>query len=345
MKKNVSGQSIGVEAITAADGTAFTGTITVYVTGDNGTQAIGSVGSGICTHEGNGYHSYAPAQAETNYDHIAFTFIGTGAIPVTNQLFTTFPQSVDNDTAITANGVAIGALNNVSTADVNAACDTALVDFAGPTLVEMTAAFTQIKGATWATTDTLEAIRNRGDAAWGTATGFNTVVPDNAGIAANGVAIGALNNVSTADVNAACDTALVDFAGPTLVEMTAAFTQIKGATWSVTDTLEAIRNRGDAAWGTASGFNTVVPDNAGISANGAAIAALNDFDPTAQMTESYAANGVAPTFIQAQFAMHQMIMQFGIVGTNYTVRKLDDTTPAFVVTLNDATNPTGAKRI
>lgn len=86
--------------ITAADGTAFTSTVTVYVTGDNGTQAIGSVGSGVCTHEGNGFHSYEPAQAETNYDFIAFTFIGTGAIPSTVELFTSFPQTVDNSVAI-----------------------------------------------------------------------------------------------------------------------------------------------------------------------------------------------------------------------------------------------------
>lgn len=74
--------------ITAADGTAFTGSVTVAVTGDSGTQAAGSVGSAACAHEGGGYHSYRPSQAETNYDHVAFTFSGTGAIPVTVQVFT-----------------------------------------------------------------------------------------------------------------------------------------------------------------------------------------------------------------------------------------------------------------
>ena len=88
MKKNVASQNIGVQMITAADGTAFTGSVTVYVTGDAGTQAIGSVGSGACTHEGNGYHTYAPAQAETNYNMVAFTFIGTAASPATRELFT-----------------------------------------------------------------------------------------------------------------------------------------------------------------------------------------------------------------------------------------------------------------
>lgn len=75
------------------------------------------------------------------------------------------------------------------------------------------------------------------------------------------------------------------------------------------------------------------------------IAALNDFDPTAQLTESYAANGVAPTSVQTWFAIHQMLMQFGISGTSITVRKLDDATTAFIVTLDDGTSPTDAKRV
>ena len=94
MQKNVAGQKIGIQMVTAADGTAFTGSVTVSVTGDAGTQATGSVGSGACTHEGNGYHTYAPAQAETNYDLIAFTFTGTGAIPSTVQIYTRHDSSV-----------------------------------------------------------------------------------------------------------------------------------------------------------------------------------------------------------------------------------------------------------
>ena len=102
MKKNVAGQVIGAQMITAADGSAFTGSVTAYITGDGGTQAVGSVGSGAATHEGNGYHTYAPAQAETNYDLVAVTFIGTGAIPATIQVYTNFPQTVDNATNISA---------------------------------------------------------------------------------------------------------------------------------------------------------------------------------------------------------------------------------------------------
>jgi hypothetical protein len=121
MKKNVSGQKVGCQMVSASDGSAFTGSVTVAVTVDAGTQATGSVGSGACTHEGNGYHTYAPAQAETNGDLVAFTFTGTGAIPATVQVYTSFPQTVDNATNISAiktvtdaipNG---GALTTIST--------------------------------------------------------------------------------------------------------------------------------------------------------------------------------------------------------------------------------------
>lgn len=88
MLLNTAGQSIGAQMLTLSDGSDFTSAVTVYVTGNSGTQAIGSVGSGLCTHEGNGYHSYRPSQAETNYAHIAFTFKGTGAATVTAQVFT-----------------------------------------------------------------------------------------------------------------------------------------------------------------------------------------------------------------------------------------------------------------
>jgi len=203
VKKNVSSQSIGAEMITSADGTAFTGTVSVLVTKDNGTQTAG--GATAPVHEGNGYHSYSPTQAETNADHIAFTFTGTGAIPATVQLFTNFPQAVDNDTKIsliptTAMRGTDSAALATSLATVDSNVDAILID-----------------------TNDLQT--SQGD--WLTATGFNTVVPpsvaqfnartvvsadyflvsdytapDNAGITANGAAIANLNDLSSAQVNA-----------------------------------------------------------------------------------------------------------------------------------------------
>lgn len=115
MVKNQASQVIGAQMVNATTGAAFSGTVTVYVTGDGGTQAIGSVGSGLCTSEGNGYYTYLPSQAETNYDLIAFTFIGTGAIPATIQVATiTISQSTALN--VSGSGAAITALQLITAA-------------------------------------------------------------------------------------------------------------------------------------------------------------------------------------------------------------------------------------
>lgn len=94
MRKNTASQTIGAQLVSATDGSAVTtGTTTVYVTGDGGTQAEGA---GTVAHEGNGYWSYAPTQAETNFDHVAFTFVNSSAIAATVQVYTSYPQSGDS---------------------------------------------------------------------------------------------------------------------------------------------------------------------------------------------------------------------------------------------------------
>jgi hypothetical protein len=164
MKKNVASQIVGCQLVSKTDGSPVTsGTTTVYVTGDGGTQATGSVGSGACTHEGHGFWTYAPAQAETNYDHVAFTFENSTAVNATVQIYPSFPQTGDNFARIGSNGSgltalasqtsvddlptsaelatalgtaddavlsAIAALNNISAAQVNSEVDTAIADAA-----------------------------------------------------------------------------------------------------------------------------------------------------------------------------------------------------------------------
>lgn len=149
MQKNTAGQKIGVQMVSATDGSAFTGAVTVSVTGDAGTQATGSVGSGACTHEGNGYHTYAPAQAETNYDLIAFTFTGTGAIPSTVQVYTSVDANVTkllgtawltptvagtpdvNTKTITANAITATAINADAITDAKVAADVTIASVTG----------------------------------------------------------------------------------------------------------------------------------------------------------------------------------------------------------------------
>src|SRR5262252_8904603 len=90
---NKSGQSIGAQMINASTGAGYIGgTVIVYITIDAGTQTIGSVNGGICTSEGNGYYTYLPTAAETNGSLIAYTFVASGAVPVTVQVATVSQQ-------------------------------------------------------------------------------------------------------------------------------------------------------------------------------------------------------------------------------------------------------------
>jgi len=110
MKKNVASQTVAVQMVTAASGVAFALTASAFVTIDGATQtAAGGTGPIL---EGNGHYSYTPTQAETNGDHLAFTFTGTGAIPVTIQTWTTFPQTVDNN-VLAAGATGFAAIDTV----------------------------------------------------------------------------------------------------------------------------------------------------------------------------------------------------------------------------------------
>lgn len=164
--------------------------------------------------------------------------------------------------------------------------------------------------------------------------------------------------------------------------MAAAFTEIKGATWaSGTDTLEAIRDRGDAAWITAT--SVTVSDKTGFSlaadqsavtlgtvnliagtigtldaldtaqdtqhaTTQADIAALNDISVadvyTTQMTESYATDGTAPTMAQSLFMIQQFLQEKAVTSTTMTVKQLDGSTTAMTFTLDSATAPTSITR-
>jgi hypothetical protein len=65
---------------------------------------------------------------------------------------------------------------------------------------------------------------------------------------------------------------------------------------------------------------------------------------TTAMTESYAADGVAPTITQAIMLILQALTENTNAGTTQTIKKLDGSTTAATLTLNDGTNPTGVTR-
>jgi hypothetical protein len=106
MKKNLSGQFIGTELLTTAGASLTTGTTNVFITIDNGTQ---TTASSTASHKGNGYWSVVLSQAETNGDHVAYTFVNSGAPAVTLQTYPgdTVPALVFSGNPTTAAGTSI----------------------------------------------------------------------------------------------------------------------------------------------------------------------------------------------------------------------------------------------
>lgn len=84
----------------------------------------------------------------------------------------------------------------------------------------------------------------------------------------------------------------------------------------------------------------------------AAIAALNNLSASAAatavlttaITESYAADGAAPTLAQFISLVTAMLTEFAISGTTLTAKKLDGSTTAATFTLDSATSPTSITR-
>ncbi len=65
---------------------------------------------------------------------------------------------------------------------------------------------------------------------------------------------------------------------------------------------------------------------------------------TTAMTESYGADGANATLAQAIYLILARVTEFAISGTTITIKKLDGSTTAATLTINDATNPTSSTR-
>lgn len=80
--------------ISTTDGSdVTTGTPVVYRVGDDESEATGS---GTKTHKGHGTWSYAVSAADSNFNHVAFTMVLTGAVSQTVNVYPTFPQTGDS---------------------------------------------------------------------------------------------------------------------------------------------------------------------------------------------------------------------------------------------------------
>ena len=186
----------------------------------------------------------------------------------------------------------IAALNDLSAAQVNAEVDTALADYDGPTKAEL-----------------------------------------DSGLAA-------LNDLSAAEVNAEVDTALADYDAPTKAELDAGLAALNDPTAAaIADAVLDEATAGHTTPGTVGALLAdVLADTNELQADDvpSLISALNDISVgdilTTQLTESYAADGVAPTLTQAVMLIQQILTELNISGLTGTIKKLDGSTTAATLT-------------
>lgn len=120
-KKNTAVTGFPFALISATDGSAITsGTPVLYYTLDGGAQATVA---GSATHEGNGQWSVNLTAGEMNGDVVGLLCTITGGIPV--------HYTIKTDTKI------VSELADVTTAQVNAEVDSALADYDAPTKAEL----------------------------------------------------------------------------------------------------------------------------------------------------------------------------------------------------------------
>jgi hypothetical protein len=225
------------------------------------------------------------------------------------------------DTGTTIPGL-IAALNDLSAAQVNAEVDTAIADAALATAANL------------ATVDGI----------------VDAILVDTATTIPGLIA--ALNDLSPAQVNAEVDTALADYDAPTKAELDAGLAALNDPTAAaIADAVLDEATAGHTTPGTVgAAILDILADTNELQADDVPglIAALNDVSIgdilQTQLTESYAADGVAPTLTQAVMLIMQHLTEVELVGTTWTTKKLDGTTTAATFTTDDANDPTSITR-
>jgi len=236
--------------------------------------------------------------------------------------------------------------NSAWDAEVQSEVADGLAAYDPPTKAELDSAFTEIKGGSWASTDTLEAIRDRGDAAW--TTGGGGSAPTAAAVAdavwdeatSGHTSSGTFGEQVKTDI----DAILVD-TGTTIP-----------ATIATIDTVVDAILVDTAVIGSAGAGLSGVPWNAAWDAEvqSECADALAAYDPptkaemdatwTTAATESYASDGAAATPAQLLYMILCAVSEFSVSSTTITGKKVDGSTTAMTWTLDDASSPTSRTR-
>ena len=262
-----------------------------------------------------------------------------------------------------------------ATDQINAACDAAIETYGLDHLVSASVAGTDIADnsiiaklasssatADWDdyvnTTDSLQAIRDRGDAAWTTGSGGG----GGSGPTAAEIADAVWDEATSGHTSAGTY-------GKAVGDGVTAWVTATGFNTTTPPTASAIS---DAVWDEAASGHTsagtfgkyvadILTDTGEIGSAGAGLTAIpwnSSWDSEVQsecadaltahwgatMTESYASDNAAATPVQMLHMIYCAVSQFTVSSTTITGYELDGSTTAMTWTLDDASNPTERKR-
>ena len=284
--------------------------------------------------------------ADAVWDEVQSAHVGAGTF---GEMATEIASVLVDTAEIGAAGIGLTDLGGMSTAmkaEINVEADTAITDAALATAANLATVDTVVDGIQ---TD----LSNATD-------GLGAIKTDTAAILIDTAEIGAAGAGLT-NINLPNQT--MDITGSITGNLSGSVGSVTGTVGGVAGTittLDALDTAQDTQHGTTqSAISTAQADLDTITgSDGATLATTQSlYAPakasdvptvaqilTTQMTESYAADGSAPTLTQALMLIQQQLGDFSITGTTLTVRKIDGASTAGTFTLDDGTNPTDITR-
>lgn len=339
MQKNVASQKLIVYAYDATTNTPKTGdaaNITAYVSKDFGSVTVlaDTSAAELDATNGKGYYQFDLAQAETNADTLLFSAKSSTSniyvVGVPAVVFTTPPNfSLIDVNATGGVGVDWGNVQNKTTTNNLSSTTVANVsnqNNAAPFL-----------STVWASGLEPASI---GSTTNGTSVDLNTS-PVMKCFAVQSV--GGFEDEGTLDgkmQESANNSDWSDISGATFTQVDAS-NNLQQITF--TRTMRYVRWRGVIAGGPSIYAAVQVGDVPVVASLTESVEAIEGLWTT-QLTESYAADGAAPTAAQALFMALSALLERNLAGTTLTLKKLDGITTAMVLTTNSANQPTSTTR-
>ena len=294
--------------------------------------------------------------AELNYDQVIIKMTSTSGAD-TAFLFDMRDKLVDD-------------LNDLSAADVNAECDTAISDASLATASALSTVDGNVDAilldsnelqADWTNGGRLDLILDELTTNLDAVEADTQDIQTQIGIAGAGLTdLGGMSTAMQAEVNAECDTAISDASLATASSLATVDSNVDAVLLDTNELqtdwadggrldliIDELTTNVDAIETDTQDIQNTLGSPAGASVS-ADIAALNDVSVsdvlTTQMTEAYAADGTAPTIAQALFQILSFLQERDVSGTTLTCKRLDGSTTSMTFTLNDGTSPTSITR-